>query len=270
MERFLYRLSRSRHADRFVLKGALMFAVWRAPASRPTKDIDFLGRVANTVDEVVAAMRDVCRQIVEPDGLVFQADSVAGTVITEDADYSGVRATFQVTLQNARVSMQIDVGFGDVITPAASPVEYPPILDFPGPRLLGYNRETAVAEKFEAMVKLGVLNSRMKDFYDLWLVSRQFEFDGAALAAAVTRTFENRGTEVDRNPPALTSAFSGDRGKQAQWVAFLRKSRLNDVPTKLDAIIDALRPFLIPVAVAVHTSAEFDQLWTPPGPWKPR
>ena len=270
MERFLYRLSRSPHASRFVLKGALMFAVWRAPTSRPTKDIDFLGRMANTEDAVVPAVRDVCNQAVETDGLVFHADTVAGTVIKEEADYSGVRVTLRVTLQNARVAMQIDVGFGDVITPAAGSVEYPSVLDFPTPRLLGYNRETAVAEKFEALVKLGLLNSRMKDFYDLWLVSRQFEFDGTVLAAAVTRTFANRGTDVDPHPFALTPAFAGDRGKQTQWAGFLRKSRLTDAPADLPAVIDTLGQFLLPVVTAVHASAAFDQIWIPPGPWQPR
>jgi hypothetical protein len=270
MERFLYRLSKSSHANRFVLKGALMFTVWRAPASRPTKDIDLLGRMANTVDTVVPAIADVCNQTVEPDGLVFHGDSVAGTVIKEEADYSGVRVTFQVTLQNARVAMQIDVGYGDVITPAAGPVEYPTILDFPAPRLLGYNRETAVAEKFEALVKLGLLNSRMKDFYDLWLVSRQFEFEGVTLAAAVTRTFANRGTDVDPKPVALTDAFAGDRGKRTQWAGFLKKSRLPDAPADLPTVIDALVPFLLPVAMAIHASTAFDHIWHPPGPWRPR
>jgi hypothetical protein len=270
MERFLYRLSRSPHAGRFVLKGALMFAVWSAPASRPTKDIDLLGHMANTVDAVVPAVRDVCNQAVEPDGLVFHTDSVAGTVIKEEADYPGVRVTFRVTLQNARVAMQIDVGFGDVITPAADPVEYPTVLDFPAPRLLGYNRETAVAEKLEALVKLGLVNSRMKDFYDLWLVSRQFEFDGTALAAAVTKTFANRGTDMDPRPFALTPAFAGDRGKQTQWAGFLRKSRLTDAPADLPAVIDALGQFLLPMVAAVHASSAFDQAWIPPGPWRPR
>jgi hypothetical protein len=270
MERFLYRLSLSRHASRFILKGALMFTVWRAPASRPTKDIDLLGRMPNTIDAVVPAIRDVCNQAVEPDGLVFHPDSVVGTIIKEEAEYSGVRVTFQVTLQNARVAMQIDVGFGDVITPAADRVDYPTVLDFPTPRLLGYNRETAVAEKLEAMVKLGLLNSRMKDFYDLWLVSRLFEFDGIALAAAVAKTFANRGTDVDAHPFALTPGFATDRGKQTQWTGFLRKSRLTDVPAELQAIIDALGPFLLPVVLAVHASSKFDQVWIPPGPWQGR
>jgi predicted nucleotidyltransferase component of viral defense system len=267
MERFLYRLSQSPHASNFVLKGALMLTVWKAPTSRPTKDIDFLARLDNSVNAVIPVVRDICKQKVEPDGLAFDVASVTGTAIKEDADYAGVRVTFQVTLQNARVSMQIDMGFGDVVTPAAVQANYPTILEFPAPRLLSYNRQTAVAEKFEAMVKLGELNSRMKDFYDIWLLSRQFDFDGALLAKAVARTFANRGTAVDPRPFALTAEFANKSSKQAQWAGFLRKSKLDNVPMDLAAVIEALNGFLSPVAAAVHAAASFEKFWQAPGPW---
>lgn len=268
MERFLYRLSRSRHADRFVLKGALMFTAWGAPASRPTKDIDLLARMDNAVGAVTAVMAEVCGETVDADGLVFDVGSVAGQAIKEDADYSGVRVTFLVTLQTARVSMQIDVGFGDVVTPTATMTDYPVLLDFAAPHLLGYPRETVVAEKFEAMTKLGLLNSRMKDFYDLWLLSRQFDFDGPTLATAVRRTFENRKTAVTSLPTALTPTFGGDTGKQAQWQGFVRKSKLSDAPAALQAAVDALVPFLSPVAGAVERGSPFDARWVAPGPWQ--
>lgn len=187
MERFLYRLASSKHASRFVLKGALMFRVWNAPASRPTRDIDLLGRMDSKVTAVVPVFKDVCNQLVEPDGLIFDTDSVVGQAIKEDADYAGVRVTFLATLQNSRIAMQIDIGFGDVLTPAAVVTEYPTILDLPAPRLNGYSQETVVAEKFEAMVKLGLVNSRMKDFYDIWLLSQQFDFDGSVLSNAIAR-----------------------------------------------------------------------------------
>jgi hypothetical protein len=170
MERFLYRLASSPHAGKFILKGALMFTAWGGPPSRPTKDIDLLARMDNAVEPIVALMREVCSQAVEPDGLVFDVESVAAEAIQEDADYSGMRVTFLVTLQNARVSMQIDMGFGDIVTPAATMTTYPVLLDLAAPQLLGYPRETVVSEKFEAMTKLGLLNSRMKDFYDLWIL----------------------------------------------------------------------------------------------------
>ena len=196
MERFLYRLSRSPHADKFVLKGALMFTAWGGLSSRPTKDIDLLARMDNTVEAVETVMREVCGQEVEADGLVFDTESVAGEAIKEDADYPGVRVTFLVTLLNGRLSMQIDMGFGDVVTPSAAMTGYPALLDFPAPLMLGYPRETVVAEKFEAMTKLGLLNSRMKDFYDLWVLCQQFDFDGVTLATAIRRTFTHRKTAV--------------------------------------------------------------------------
>lgn len=270
MERFLYRLSQSQHADRFVLKGALMFTAWGAPASRPTKDIDLLGRTDNQVEAVTTLMREVCGQAVDPDGLVFDVGSVTGQAIKEDADYSGVRVTFLVTLQNARVSMQIDVGFGDVVTPAATKTDYPALLDFAAPQLLGYPRETVVAEKFEAMTKLGLLNSRMKDFYDLWLLSRQFDFDGSTLSTAIRRTFENRKTAVVASPTALTAAFGSDMAKQTQWQGFLKRTKLSDVPTSLQEVVDVLVPFLTPVASAVESGAKFEESWVAPGPWQRR
>ena len=267
MERFLYRLSRSPHADKFVLKGALMFTAWGGLSSRPTKDIDLLARMDNTVETVETVMREVCGQEVEADGLVFDTESVAGEAIKEDADYPGVRVTFLVTLLNGRLSMQIDMGFGDVVTPSAAMTGYPALLDFPAPLMLGYPRETVVAEKFEAMTKLGLLNSRMKDFYDLWVLCQQFDFDGVTLATAIRRTFTHRKTAVVAHPTALTPTFGGDATKQTQWQGFLRKTRLNDLPTSLQSVIDELVLFLVPVAEAVKTGSTFNQVWTAPGPW---
>lgn len=267
MERFLYRLAQSPHADRFVLKGALMFNAWKAPTSRPTKDIDLLGRMENSTGALAAAMRDVCRQAVEVDGLVFDHESVEGMVIKEDADYEGVRVTFRGSLQNARIAMQIDIGFGDVMFPGPEMTEYPTILDHAAPRLRGYARETAVAEKFEAMVKLGMLNSRMKDFYDIWLLSRQFDFEGAKLATAIDKTFANRGTAVEDHPAAFSPAFASDPTKATQWQAFVRKSRLADAPSELVSVVDSIAAFLSPPAAAVRGVKPFEQIWRAPGPW---
>lgn len=267
MERFLYRLGRSPHAGRFVLKGALMFRAWGGPPSRATRDIDLLARMENTVDAVVPVFREVCGVAVEPDGMVFDPATVAGVAIKEEADYPGVRVTFLGTLQAARVSMQVDIGFADVVTPGPVPTDYPTILAFPAPHLAGYPRETVVAEKFEAMVKLGLLNSRMKDFYDLWLLARRFDFDGPTLAAAMARTFANRRTAVVPLPTALTPAFAADPGKQAQWKGFVRKAKLADAPGGMDAVTAELGPFLLPVAAAASAGAEFARTWTAPGPW---
>jgi hypothetical protein len=168
------------------------------------------------------------------------------------------------------VAMQVDVGFGDVITPDVVAIEYPTLLEFPAPRLTGYPRETVVAEKFEAMVKLGLLNSRMKDFYDLWVLGRQFPFDGPTVVSAVRRTFANRGTGVVPVPTALTGTFANDPAKQAQWTGFLRKSRLEGPPGDLPAVVAALAAFLLPVAEAASGGGEFNWGWEPPGPWYPR
>lgn len=268
MERFLYRLSRSRHADIFTLKGALMFTIWGAPASRPTRDIDLLARMDNSVEAVVTVMREVCGQAVEPDGLEIDLATLAGIPIKEDADYSGVRVTFLIMLQNARVPMQIDIGFGDVVTPTATLSVYPVLLDFEAPRLLGYPRETVVAEKFEAMTNLGLLNTRMKDFHDLWLLAHRFDFDGASLSSAIQRTFANRRTVVDSSPTALTPVFASDPTKQTQWQGFLKKTRIDGLPTSLQAVVDEMIPFLGPVARAVETGMAFNQRWAPRGPWK--
>jgi predicted nucleotidyltransferase component of viral defense system len=268
MERFLYRLSRSPHAERFVLKGALMLTVWNAPDSRPTRDIDLLARMENTVEAILPVIRDVCGQEVEADGLLFDAGSIAGAVIKEDADYEGVRVTFRAYLQNSWVPMQIDMGFGDVVVPAPTVMVYPTILDHPAPKLRAYSRETAVAEKFEAMVKLGQLNSRMKDFYDIWLLSRQFDFDGPTLAIAVSRTFAHRKTALTENPVALTAVFAEDPTKVAQWRGFLKKSRLEHAPAELKEVTDALGAFLVPVAAALGQGLAFGQRWSAPGPWE--
>ncbi len=268
MERFLYRLAQSPHADRFVLKGALMFRLWGEPATRPTKDIDFLAKMDNSVDAVVPIIRSVCAEEVEPDGLVFDESTVEGRLIKEDADYAGVRVTFRATLQNARVSMQLDLGFGDVVFPGPELAEYPVILDLPAPRLRAYSRETVVAEKFEAMVKLGQLNSRMKDFFDVWLLSRRFDFDGARLATAIERTFRNRKTSIPAEVLALTRAFADDPTKQLQWTAFLRRSRLDWAPNDLHAVVDAIRDYLVSVAAAAREGTVFDRSWRAPGPWE--
>ncbi|QDV56536.1 nucleotidyl transferase AbiEii/AbiGii toxin family protein [Rosistilla oblonga] len=267
MERFLFRLSRSEHADRFVLKGALMFRVWGTPQTRATRDIDLLARADNSVDSMTQIMRSVCEHAVAPDGVIFHGESVQGIAIKEDADYLGVRVTFLATIQNARLPMQIDIGFGDVVNPAAITIAYPTMLDFEPAKLIGYPRETVIAEKFEAMVKLGQLNSRMKDFYDILILSRQFDFDGDSLATAISATFRNRGTTAKASPPAFSNEFVNDPGKQIQWASFIRKSKLSDVP---DALADAIREiagFLNPIAKTIESNEPFAATWSPGSGW---
>lgn len=267
MERFLFRVSRSPHAENVVLKGALMLAMWKVSLTRPTKDIDLLGQMANDVEGIVDVVKELCRQDVEPDGLVFDPASVSGERIAEEAEYEGVRVRFQGSLGMARVSMQMDVGFGDVVVPGPVTADYPTILALPAPRIRGYTRESLIAEKFHTMVLRGLLNSRMRDFFDVWVLSRQFDFEGEVLAAAVRETFARRGLAVDPRPVALTDELATDGTKAAQWRGFLRKGRLEGAPSELAEVVTGIAGFLGPVARALHGERAFTDRWDAPGPW---
>lgn len=267
MERFLYRLSKTPHRARFVLKGALMLHVWDAPLARATKDLDFLGRLDNSLENLGRVIREVCAADVDPDGMVFDAATVKTERIKEDADYEGVRVRFVALLGRARVAMQIDVGFGDVVTPGAETIKYPALLDFPAPELSGYPRETVVAEKFQAMVYLRTLNSRMKDFYDVWLLASQYAFGGALLAKAIAATFAHRDTAIDVAPIAFTPDFTEQASTLAQWTAFRNKLPNTECPAKLSDIVTFLAKFLLPTAHALASGESFDRRWSPGGPW---
>ena len=265
MERFLYRLSQSAHADRFILKGALMLRVWRSPELRPTMDIDMLGRTSNKEADIIAQIRDILSMDVEADGLAFDADSIQAERITEDADYEGIRIRFRGALDSARINMQVDIGFGDVVYPKPEKSELPTMLDSPAPRLLCYSRESSIAEKFEAMVKLGVLNSRMKDFYDIWLLSRQFDFDGAKLAEAIRLTFERRGTALPTEIEAFTEPFID--AKQIQWTTFWKRLQQDHVPVSFREVTTAVDGFLAPVVAAISSGKPSPTNWIASGPW---
>ena len=266
MERFLFRLSQSAHADRFILKGALMLRVWRSPDIRPTRDIDLLGRADNAEESLVAQVRDILAVDVQADGLVFDPSAIRTDRITEGADYEGIRVRFPGTLDTARIHMQIDVGFGDVVYPEPQSWDLPTMLDFPAPRLLCYSRESAIAEKLEAMVKLARLNSRMKDFHDIWLLSRQFDFDGRELAQAIRLTFKQRATPLPSHPlEAVTGPFPD--GRQTQWAAFRDRLQQEHVPASFAEIAVSLDSFLSPV-LATAASGELGPIhWAAPGPW---
>jgi len=268
IERFIYRLSKSPHADKFILKGALMLSAWCGPASRPTMDIDLLGKIDNQLDTITTVMKDACLTDVEPDGMSFNADTVDAVRITEDAEYEGVRVRVHGSLGKARVSIQIDIGFGDVIVPHAGTVTFPAILDFPAPELKGYTMESTIAEKFQAMVKLGVLNSRMKDFYDIWFLSQQFDFKGELLGEAIEKTFEKRNTPVNLEAALFDPSFGMDKGKDVQWRGFIRKSKLIGAPETLREIVVAVKLFLEPLAASIAERKAFNRFWTAPGPWR--
>lgn len=267
MERFLYRLSKTPHRARLVLKGALMLYVWDAPLARATKDLDFLGNLDNSLENLERVVREVCATEVVQDGMAFDPATVKTERIKEDADYEGVRVRFVGLLGRARVAMQIDVAFGDAVTPGAAMITYPVLLDFPAPELSGYPRETVVAEKFQAMVYLRTLNSRMKDFYDVWLLSSQFAFDGVLLAKAVAATFANRKTAIDVAPIAFTLDFTDQASTLAQWSAFRNKLPNTECPERLSEVVTMLAEFLLPVARACAKGESFSHGWVPGGPW---
>ncbi len=266
MERFLYRLAKSPAADRFVLKGALLLIAWQAPISRPTMDIDLAGRTSNDLDHISELVRSVCSVITEPDGIVYDPSSIEAARIKEGAQYEGVRITFNATLARARIPMQIDIGFGDVIVPAPTTVAYPTLLEFPAPVLLAYPKETVVAEKLEALTKLGLMNSRMKDYYDLALLSRLYSFTGAVLVEAVIATFGHRETRIESNPIGLTEAYYTDPARSLQWRAFVRRSRFTEQPGDLKRLVLDVREFAIPLLTAALDN-DPPRRWRPGGPW---
>jgi hypothetical protein len=239
--------------------------VWNAPSYRPTRDIDLLGHVESSVENLESIVREVCTVAVDDDGLRFDPATVAGQVIKEDADYSGVRVKFMGFLERARVPMQIDVGFGDVVHPPVHWAEFPTLLEQAAPKVRVYPRETVIAEKFQAMVYLRTLNSRVKDFFDIWMLSRNFDFDGDPLAIAIANTFEHRMTPIEQHPEALGEEFLVNA--QPKWAAFLRKGQYQDVPQQLVDLGPPLRTFLQPVAEALLAGSSFPRFWGAPGPW---
>lgn len=267
LERWLYRLSQSRHQNLFILKGALMLVAWRAPVLRATRDIDLLARTSNDLEAIKSTVSEICQTEVEEDGVVFDLESVTTIRIAEDADYEGVRATFTGRLATIRLAMQIDMGFSDVVTPGPVEISYPAILDYPAPVLRAYNRETAIAEKFEAMISLGRLNSRMKDFFDVWMLAQTSDFHGAALSAAILATFRKRGTEFPATPQVFEEGFAFDPSKQSQWAGFLKRMRPSEAPAAFPETLASIRLFLEPIHLSLRSGAAFDKTWKRLGPW---
>jgi predicted nucleotidyltransferase component of viral defense system len=270
-ERLLYRLSQSEHADCFVLKGALLLSLWTDRLQRPTRDIDLLGYGDSSQEALTQVFRDICVVDVQADGLTFDPNTVRVTEIREDQEYGGQRVQLIAMLGRARVNLQVDIGFGDVITPGTDDVEYPSLLGLPSPRLHAYPRETVIAEKLEAMVVLGMANSRMKDFYDVWMMSRELQFDGQTLARAIRATFQRRRSGLPHTAPtAFTQEFAGNPDKGMQWNAFLSRNRLDVGDMGLTQIVRQIRLFLMPPMIAAASAQEFEETWPAGGPWMPK
>ena len=271
LERLLYRLSESEFRDRYILKGAMLYALWGDPAHRPTRDVDFLGFGDSGEDAVRDAFRALCDMPVDEDGLVFHADSVRVEPIRDVTEYGGMRVTLLGELAGARIPVQADIGFGDAVTPEPERIAYPTLLDSPAPLLRVYPRETVVSEKFQALVNLGMANSRMKDFFDIWFVANRFEFDGRTLSEAIKNTFERRATVLpEQTPSGLSAEFYRDTQKNRQWDAFLRKGMLlsNSRSLSLEKVCGLLETFLMPPTQALATGRAFMAKWQAGGPWK--
>ncbi|HET6441788.1 MAG TPA: nucleotidyl transferase AbiEii/AbiGii toxin family protein [Phycisphaerae bacterium] len=269
LERWLFRLSKSPFAKQFVLKGALLFTLWAKQTYRPTRDLDLLAYGEWSAERLERTIKQVCRTPVPPDGLEFDAESVRVTEIREAQEYGGLRVQVVARLDTAEAGLRIDVGFGDAVTPAPAEVTYPTLLaTFPAPVLRAYSRETVIAEKLEAMVRLGFPNSRMKDFYDVWILSREFEFDGRVLSQAIRATFGRRKTRIPESVPlALSPEFAEDPLKGRYWSAFLDRHALSaDAPVLAEVIRD-LKQFLMPLLVSVAGDKGFRKKWPVGGPW---
>jgi len=269
IERLLYRIGVSAHSEHLVLKGAMLLKLWSADRHRATWDLDLLGRGPNTVASVESILRDLCA-IDGADAILFDPASIAGEEIRAADEYAGVRVRLEAHLAGARIPVQVDVGFDDAIVPLPTRENYPTLLDHAPPRILAYPREAVVAEKLEAMVTLGVTNSRMKDFYDVHLLASSFAFDGPPLARAIQATFQRRGTPLpDSRPLVLTREFLAAPERETQWRAFLRRGRL-DGPPDAGRLAESLQQFLAPLLGAIAHRETFSKHWPPSGPWTPR
>jgi predicted nucleotidyltransferase component of viral defense system len=260
LERLLYRLSISKHAEHFLLKGALLFDLWFDVPLRPTRDIDLLGFGLAEVPYLIEAFTELCALDVD-DGIRFDAQSIRAEEIRKQANYAGIRVTLLGSLDGARCPVQVDVGYGDVVTPGPETAEYPVMLDeFPAPKLKVYPRYSVVAEKLEALISLGVANSRMKDYFDLWVLAGHSDFEGEVLLEAIGATLSRRGTDIPTEVPfGLTEAFATDAQKQMQWQGFLKKNRLDALT--LEQVVADLRKFLMPLLRALASGQEFNRTW---------
>lgn len=267
VERLLFRLSTSEHREGFVLKGAMLFALWTGQMHRPTRDLDLLGFGDPGGERLKAVFAEVCRASATDDGLEFDGRAVSVEPIREDQEYGGQRVRVRGKLGQARVDLQVDVGFGDAITPPAEEVDFPTLLGMDAPRLRAYPKETVVAEKLEALVTLGLANSRMKDFYDLLVIARTFPFNGELLVEAIRNTFARRSTELPSEAPVgLSEAFSRDESKRKQWRAFLNRSGL-DAAGELEDVVRRISEFLLPPLEQAARGEPLRLSWKPESGW---
>lgn len=262
-ERILYRLCQSSYHDKFVLKGGLLLFAYYGFHGRPTQDIDLLGKnMSNDIDYIGKVFKEIPSQDYH-DGLSFSTDTIIIENITENAKYPGVRVKINCLLGNARNIMSIDIGFGDVVTPKPLKMQFPCILESePIPEIYTYTKESIIAEKFHAMIKLGTLNSRMKDFCDIYMLSLKNDFEGAVLSEAMKETFEKRNTGFEKNPIVFSDEFKKNKDKRIQWTAFLKRAKLQDIPSDFEEVLSQVETFIYPVYEKLLTEDDFIESWS--------
>ena len=268
VERFLYRLGRSEQRERFVLKGATLFAIW-GTAYRPTRDIDFTGYGSSDPQNVTDAFREICNTPDDVDEFVFDTDTITAVPIRDDSEYHGLRIKIRARLGESHIPIQVDVGFGNAIVPGPEEKEYRTILGDPPPRILAYPPESVVAEKLHAMVTLGERNSRYKDFYDLHAIARAFPFERSTLVRAVRATFERRATPIAaETPAALAGRFYASDARAQQWRAYVTRNGLDGVPQGFELVGDVVIGFLRPLWEDIGAGRAPAGDWPPGGPWR--
>lgn len=263
IERFLYRLSQSKYKDVLFLKGALLFVIWQAPIHRPTRDIDLLGKTRNSPENLMRICQEICAMPCEEDGIQWQQDTIRLLPTQNQREYQGFRINFKGNLDTAIIHMQIDIGFSDIIFPKPVLLSYPYMLGLPQPQLMGYTPESMIAEKVHTMIVMGELNSRIKDYFDVWFLSRQFEFDGHKLLEAVTRTFTNRNVDNALLDSSIifTASFKDDQAKNTQWQSFIANNKLDIAPTLFNEAMKDIDAFIFPVIDAIKTGEGFTKSW---------
>lgn len=261
MERFLYRLSQSKHSKKFVLKGAMLLTIWDFPKARPTMDVDLLGKTNNSPDAITKQFIEVLESEVQNDGLSFDSTSLEAHNIIEQAEYVGLRINFKGKLGAMEIKMQVDLGFGDSVVPEPVSKTIPGLLDFPKATMMCYQLETSISEKFQTMIRHDLLNSRMKDFFDIWFMSIHVPFKGNELCTAIQATLDRRETSMPSSITAFTSEFVGE--KQKQWLSFVKRIKVEGLPNDFGIVVNGIQEFLGPVAEAIRHEDEFNGAWSP-------
>lgn len=267
-ERLLYRLSVSSHRHLFLVKGAMLFTVWQGSPHRMTRDLDLLGSGEPGIGRLEHIFRELAELPVEDDGILFDSASVKGAEIRAEARYTGIRIDMTAKLDSAKLALQIDIGFGDDFQDKPDEISLPSLLDMPSPQLKAYRRETVLAEKLEAVVQLGLLNTRLKDYFDIWFLGHNFAFEGPALSSSIKATFTRRQTPLPTGiPRGLTEDYWNDSSKVAAWNAFYKKAGVAADKPGLETVVRFVAAFLGPPLLAAVRDEAFESHWPAGGPW---